>query len=312
MKGVDASVIVTMDPEVLNPGQFDLNRLRIQLEAVAAGPNNAGKILFIPGGTGIERMSNSPTDMAWQEGWTQLVDFILAAYGVPKSIAGLQDDTSYASLYASLKQFNLLTLNPYCRTIRDCFTKQILKKHYGHNLYMSLKPERIDDHELRERQLSLLTQIGGIKINELRKEYGMPPIEEEWGEDRAWVKNAPEQQQGQDNPDAAPEGQNPNGQPGPKPGTNKNPLAALMAQDQEKKANGKLGKLRGEKDEKYHANREMANSRPQHRGLVGSLGHRKDYDGDRLAAILDRHKSNGTAHVISDYDDGSEKYWLDR
>lgn len=307
MKGVDASVIVTMDPEVLNPGQFDLNRLRIQLEAVAAGPNNAGKILFIPGGTGIERMSNTPMEMGWTEGWSQLVEFVLAAYGVPKSIAGLQDDTSYASLYASLKQFNLLTLDPYCRLIRDCFTKQVLQRWFGHSLYMHLKPERIDDHELRERQLSLLTQIGGITINELRKEYRMPPVEEKWGEDRAWVKNAPEQQQGQENPDAAQEGQ-----PGPKGGENQNPLAALMAQDQEKRSNGKLGKLRGQRDEKYQANREVDNSRPQHEGLVGSLGRRKDYDQERLATILEKHKTNGTVLPNGQYDDGAEDYWLQR
>jgi Phage portal protein len=305
MKGVDASVIVTMDPEVLNPGQFDLNRLRVQLEAVAAGPNNAGKILFVPGGTGIEKMSNTPAEMAWTEGVDQLLGFILAAFGTPKSIAGLQDDTSYASLYASLKQFNIISLKPRCRIVSNYFSKLVLRRWFGPSLYMSLTPERIDDHELRERQLGTLIQVGGLTINELRKEYNMPPAEAKWGKDRAWVKNAPEQP-GQ--PGAVP------GQPGSgqKPAQEENPLAAVMGHSGDNgRVPGRIDKLsRDERTERREEERHTEQTRPKHTGMHHSLGTKKNWQEERLSAILERAKTNGYAKHVGKDDDGAEDFWL--
>ena len=56
---------------------------------VYAGARNAGKIVVTPPGARINNFSTEPRDMAWQEGWSQVADFILAAYQTPKAITGM-------------------------------------------------------------------------------------------------------------------------------------------------------------------------------------------------------------------------------
>jgi phage portal protein BeeE len=174
-KGVDPSVAMTFDPEVFNPDETDLHRLREQLEALYTGPLNAGKILFNPYGTNITRLSSTPAEMAWQEGWSQLVDFILAAYGVPKSVAGLQDDVSYATLHSSLKQFYLFSLNPRLQKIGNKFNKHLVRPFFGSDLCLEITAQKITDEDLLERQLGTDAQVGARTLNEWRKVRGLPP-----------------------------------------------------------------------------------------------------------------------------------------
>src|SRR6516162_9381167 len=133
-QGVDTNMIITFDPSVLNPNMVDLVRLRQQIEAVAAGPKNAGKILFAPTGGQVERASNAPKDMAWTEGWSQLVGFCLACFGTTKGVAGLEDESGFAGLIAKIKQYNTISLCPHLNSISRRFTKKIVQMFFGSNL----------------------------------------------------------------------------------------------------------------------------------------------------------------------------------
>jgi predicted phage terminase large subunit-like protein len=162
-------------PGGLQPRETDLHRLREQLEALYAGPLNAGKILFNPYGTNITRLSSTPAEMAWQEGWSQLVDLVLAAYGVPKSVAGLQDDVNYATLYSSLKQFYLFSLNPRLQKIGNKFNKHLVRPFFGRDLCLEITAQKITDEDLLERQLQSDAQVGARTLNEWRKLRDLPP-----------------------------------------------------------------------------------------------------------------------------------------
>jgi len=191
-KGVDSSIAMGFDPQVFNPDETDLNRLRVQLEALYAGPANVGKILFNPYGTTITKLSNTPMEMAWQEGWSQLVDFALACYGVPRSVASLQDAVNYATFFAALKQFYLLSLNPLLRKIAGKFNKHLVRPYHGPDLLLELIAQKITDEELLERQLANDDRVGLRTVNERRKLRDLEPVKEPWGDERVFVTSKPE------------------------------------------------------------------------------------------------------------------------
>jgi phage portal protein BeeE len=181
---------MTFDPNIFDPDEADLTRLRAQLEALYAGPHNAGKILFNPYGSSVTKLSNTPADMAWCEGWGQLVDFILASYDVPKSVAGLQDSVSYATLYSSLRQFYLLSLNPLLNKIAARFNKHLVRPFFGPDLLLELRGQKIDDENIEELRFANDLKCGARTINERRKYLGLDP--KPWGEERAWATNEPQ------------------------------------------------------------------------------------------------------------------------
>lgn len=276
-RGIDPTVAMTFDPALFNPQTTDLVRIRKQIEAVAAGPANAGKILFNPLGGTISKISNTPSEMAWKEGWEQLMSFELACFGTPKAVAGLNDDTSYANLYASLKQSNILTMAPLLGRICRPMNKQVVRPWFGKDLYLKMEPQRIDDRDLLEKQLQTDLQAKIRRKNEWRVLRGLPPIEGPEGDE--WVGPGPLEQ---------------------KPGMD------AMASQQQPLASTKIG----DKDEsRLQMHRDEIQGKPTNAtDGRGSLGSRKSYDADRLADILDRAKVNGHAVPIEDYDDGAAAY----
>lgn len=281
-KGVDCTVALTMDPEILKPNQIDMERLRKQIEAVAAGPQNAGKILFIPAGIKADKISNAPAEMAWTEGWNQELGIILAAFGTPKAVAGMSDDTSFANLFASLKQYYILSLQPLLRKLGwkrgGKLTRRILRPYFGSRLYLSLTPERIDDRDLLEKQLSLDVQAGNVrKVNEYRKHRGLPPLDGPEGE--AFVGKQQDKEGGE-----IPVGMT--GKP-----------EDLQSGYEGDRTHGRL-------------NSPLANERNRTKNPAGkhAIGPRKSYHEDRLAAALDTAKHNGHASRIDKYDDGAAEF----
>jgi len=273
-RGIDPSACMTFDPQTFIPLMNDIPRLRAQLEAINAGPANAGKIWINPFGGDIKPFSHAPKDMAWESGWEQLVSFVLAAFGTPKGVAGMSDDDSFATLWARLKQYYIISLCPLLRKISGKHTKHVLRKFFGPKLYMKLTPERIDDRELLEKQLTLDCQIGLRTKNEMRKIRELPPIEGPEGDE--WAKTgAGQQQPGQE-------------QMGAEPVIQKGPRGA------------------GRVEEKPE---EIEQARPRNLGGLGALGPRKiKMQEDRMAAVLDRAKRNGHARPIEEYNDGAADY----
>lgn len=160
-----------------------IDRLRTELENTFYGPENAGGIIVPPPGGKVEPWGASPIDMDYPQGWDQLTNFLLAAFGITKPAAGMVDDSSYSTLYATLKQLDVLTLQPWRDNIAALLTRN-LARFFGDDLIIEIRGKRIDDHDIKNQKLQMLCQNKAIKINELRKELDMPLIEEDWGEER--------------------------------------------------------------------------------------------------------------------------------
>ncbi len=185
LNGMDPSFAITFDPNVkAKLDKQEIERIRRQLKQVARGPEHAGEPFIVPPGGNITKIANAPAEMAYQESWSQLLEFILACYGIPKSVANLTEGSSYAQVYAALKQFHLLTLVPHLRKIARTFNKKIIHPYFDRRQYLHLDAEAINDDTIREQQLANDDKIGLRTINERRKQRNLPAVP--WGDERAW------------------------------------------------------------------------------------------------------------------------------
>lgn len=163
--------------------EVEIERIRAIIEAQMQGMDNVGQFMVGSPGYKIEPWGSTPDQMMFESGWDQLMNFIAGAFGVTKPVMGMTDDSSYSTLYASLKQFSLQTIQPECDDIAAELTHH-LAPYFGDDLILEIRSSRVNDHEIKERKMSLLAQHSAITYNELRKEMDLDLTDEEWGDER--------------------------------------------------------------------------------------------------------------------------------
>ncbi len=185
-KAVNPSAVVDLsEAEDAQPWTDEqIDRLRAEFENIFQGPENAGGIIVPPPGGKIEPWGANPIDMDYPQGWDQLTNFIMAGFGITKPAAGMVEDSSYSTLYATLKQLDVLTLQPWRDYVASCLTRH-LAPFYGDDLIIEIRGKRIDDHDIKANKLSQLIQGKAITKNELRQELEMPMTDEDWGKEIA-------------------------------------------------------------------------------------------------------------------------------
>lgn len=176
----------------------EIDRIKAEFFNQNQGPENAGRLYVAVNGE-IKEYGTNPRDMDYPSGWSQILDFCMAGLGMSKSAAFMVDDTSYATLFATLKQLHLLTLNPNCNRIASHLTRTI-GPFYGDDLIVEIRCKRIDDHDVNNAKIDKGIQGKCITKNEVRKLLDLPVTREEWGNELAGEEDKPEPQPGQPNP----------------------------------------------------------------------------------------------------------------
>jgi hypothetical protein len=171
------SGVLEMDTNTQWPDKSQLNRLTQQLFNYIGGADRAGRpAIFGPGMT-WKPFEMQGIELPWGDTWDQLLCFVFAIFGVTKSMVGMNEDTSYAALYATLKQFNLFTLCPLLQDLADAYDRQIIHKFWGVEYGMEFETQQVSDDDLLEKQLSNDLQAGVRKMNEWRRLRKLMPIE---------------------------------------------------------------------------------------------------------------------------------------
>lgn len=170
----------------------EIDRIRAEWENEFQGPENAGKLIIgTPGGT-LDEWGSKPVDMDYQQGWDQLVSFALGGYGITKPAAGMVEDSSYQTLFATLKQFVLITLDPECNDTASDLTKQLCP-FFGDDLILEIRCKKINDHEINFTKVDKCIQAKCATKNEVRVLLELPVTKEEWGSEIAGFEKPPEQ-----------------------------------------------------------------------------------------------------------------------
>ena len=195
----------------------EIERIRAQYENDFQGPENHGRLMVASPGCRIEPWGSAPIDMEYQAGWEQLVSFIMGGFGITKPAAGMIEDASYATLFATLKQLYMITLEPECSDIASELTRH-LAHFFGDNLIIEIRCKPINDHDVRMAEIGIAIQAGCITKNEVRrelKELGLPLTTEDWGGDMAMDPSPLAQEQMAEQQEQAMMGMQPGGMPPP-------------------------------------------------------------------------------------------------
>ncbi|HYF53881.1 MAG TPA: phage portal protein, partial [Salinarimonas sp.] len=162
----------------------EIERIRAEFEEDQMGPENAGRLYVSPPGGKLEQWGSRPIDMDYPRGWDQLTSYILGGFGITKPAAGMIEDSSYSTLFATMKQLHWQTLDPMCQRISSQITRT-LAPFFGDDLIVEVRCKRIDDHDVKNALLQILMAGKAVTKNELRKECGFGVTSEDWGSEIA-------------------------------------------------------------------------------------------------------------------------------
>ncbi len=261
MRGsINPSAVLNFDDSEAGLQQLpeeEIERIRAEFEASFMGPQNAGRLFVAAPGSKLEPWGGRPVDMDYQAGWDQMASFILGGgFGVTKPAAGMVEDSSYSTLFATLKQLYWVTLNPKTHRFSQAVTRNIAP-FFGDDLIVEIRCKPIDDHEINFSKIDKLSTLKGMPKSAIRLSLKLMdlPVTEELVQE---LSEAGDQQQG---------GMLGMPAPGAKPGAG--PQTDEGVESEQEAVQKREEELRPEPPE-------IANSRPSPGSLSrGALGPRK-------------------------------------
>lgn len=179
----------------------EIDRIRAEFEEQQQGPENAGTLFVASPGSRLEPWGSKPIEMDYTNSWNQLTGFCLAGFGITKQAAGMIEDSSYSTLFATMKQFYWQTLDPQVQRFAGELTKR-LAGFFGDDLIVEIRCRRIDDHDVLLSKLNAALNARAITKNEFRHYLEMPLTAAPWGDEIAGVDPMAEVQMGMADPSA--------------------------------------------------------------------------------------------------------------
>jgi HK97 family phage portal protein len=210
-RSIAPSATLETDPQVLQMQNQDIDALRLRLKQQISGPERAGELFVLPQGARLTPWEEKDKEMAYIDSYDQITTYILSVFGLTKSLCFLSEESTFAGLYSMLKQFNVYSLTPLLKLIEDALNYQLVEKYWGDDIEMVLTPLTVLNEELFETQLKNDLTCGARTIKEVRESRGLPKIDEDWVNERAFQGRAASIQEEADiEEDKEPNKDNPN------------------------------------------------------------------------------------------------------
>lgn len=227
---------IELDPQFNDPDDSQIDAIMSKFLARYQGEVNAGTPVLLPPGATYNPLVINPTEMAYGQSADSIRDMILALFGMPKEIAGIQDAGSEIAMYGPMMQFCRFCLSPDLRYMAQALTKELAHR-WDDRLRLWWDDPLPENPEEVRANLKLASDCGWLTPNEGRTQLQLEPIDDPLF-DEPWVSPtrsmplslAVKQMEQKANPPQMPPGA---------PGGGGNPLAALTG--------GKEGKDGGEK-----------------------------------------------------------------
>lgn len=185
-KSINPSAVLNFDKmDGLQPlSSEEIDRIHAEWANEFQGTQNHGSLIVGTPGATLEQWGQRPIDMDYPAGWEQVLSFILGGgFGITKPAAGMVEDSNYSTLYATIKQLYLITLQPECDDMASVMTRH-LAPYFGDDLIIEIRCKRIDDPEVVKTKIDTMIQGRLGTVNEARKMLELPIIQEEWGNER--------------------------------------------------------------------------------------------------------------------------------
>jgi HK97 family phage portal protein len=158
-----------------DPNDEELERLYAKFFGRFQAEHRQGLPIITPPGAEYVPLTIAPAEMGYMESSDQLRDWVLALFRVPKEVAGIQDAGSEIAMYGPLRQFAENCLMPRLTYLGQTFTEKLAHR-YDSRLRWWWDDPTPDDPEQKRQDLMALGKLQAITPNEVRSEYGYPPM----------------------------------------------------------------------------------------------------------------------------------------
>lgn len=175
--GRPSGCLIVKNSQNLTPEQRE--QLRADVRAAYTGTANSGKVMVLEGGLEWKEMGLSLKDLDFNEGKNLTSREIAQAFGVPPVLIGIKGDTAFTSYKEARLHFWEDTVLPLAELIRLEFNTWLSEK-FRQEVEITLNLDAI--HALHTKRESLWHSISSadfLTINEKRKIFGYPPLQEQ-------------------------------------------------------------------------------------------------------------------------------------
>lgn len=157
--------------------QPQADRLRQLFTQEHAGPEGFRSVIVTDGkSVDFTSLTQSLVDLDFQNGWQQVAELSLAAFGVPATVVGLKEPSSYAAYWAIVQQLQVGKLQPDVNQMAAFFNKHVCRK-VDRRARLCIDLPRINDLQLQEEQINTDVGACAITVNQLLAIRNRPPVE---------------------------------------------------------------------------------------------------------------------------------------
>lgn len=168
---------------VSGAGDDFLDQLKAKLDQKYGGSRQMGGAMVIgtplaDGEVKVQFPAPTPKDLDYTNSWEQATSALLAAFGVPKTIANLSTAGGYAELYAARRQFQDSTVVPECRALSDLLTRALGEpwSEEDGEIVVEVVPAPVENEEAEQSALEFEAQNGLVLVNEYRVKRNYKPL----------------------------------------------------------------------------------------------------------------------------------------
>ncbi len=171
-----SGALMVASPEGAGLSDEQYERLKSEIDALYAGPRNAGRPMLLEGGLTWQDMSLSPKDMDFINAKHTAARDIALAFGVPPQLLGIPGDNTYANMREARLALWEETIIPLVRQLAAALNGWLAPRFDGE---LELAPDLDSAPALtlrRERLWSGLAKADFLTINEKRAAAGYGAI----------------------------------------------------------------------------------------------------------------------------------------
>jgi HK97 family phage portal protein len=163
-----------------HPGQLSkeaADRIANSWQQTQVGPLNARRVLILEEGMKADALAATAEDMEVLESRKFVAVEVARLFGVPPPLAGIWDNTNFASSAQAAIWFATNTLSPWCEAISREFARSVFNDPDRFHVELDLSALVKGDFATRATVGMNLVRAGVLTANELRQELGWDRIE---------------------------------------------------------------------------------------------------------------------------------------
>jgi phage portal protein BeeE len=168
---VGAAIVLGEDYDV--EGDNDIRRIEAKWFQRHQGERGFERPMILPAGSTLIHPP-SERELAYLQSADQMRDYVLAMWGVPKTVAGITEAVNRATFVGSMAAFIYQTVNPRLRYLGDVLSEK-LAACFGDDLRVWWPDMTPADPESDRADCDMLARNCAITPNELRARYGYEP-----------------------------------------------------------------------------------------------------------------------------------------